>query len=230
MKTSPLTASLARGTSRVPAFMLALVACFSLSLSASSCHPPTPAPSADGSVVSTPSGWTDTARTVLDVLAWILPGARAVLNNLLSEPGRTQVGRVLTTTADYASRLRVAVDAYEARGGDRCAAQAAVAGVRASLIELAVVLADNGLALGVPLGRVVDSAAAIVDELMPGCVAQGAQGLDAGADAAWLSAGAQSNAALRSIERGAVGRGVFLRRDLGNLSPPAQSSQSATAH
>lgn len=219
MKTYPPNAS---RSPRLTSMFLALVAVFSLSLSTPACRPiPTPAPSADGSVVSTPSGWTDTARTILDVLTWILPGARAVLNNLLSDPARTQVGRVLTSTADYAQRLHVAVDAYEARGGDRCAAQAAVAGVRASLIELAAVLADNGLALGVPLGRVVDSAAAIVDELMPGCVAQGVPGVDAGP---WASAGAQSNAALRSIERGAVSRGVFLRRDLDNLSPPAQSA------
>lgn len=201
----PLTASIA---SRGRALFAALVLCV-LSLTGPACKPP-PVPS-DGSVVATPSGWTDTARTILDVLSWILPGARAIVNALLSTPGaapaRTQVGRVFDTVGEYTVRLHDAVAAYEARGGDRCAAQAAVAGLRVALVDLAQILADNGLAFGRPLERVLDSTAAIVDELLPGCTA----------DAGWSSAGEDANVRLRAIEAGARQRGVSLRRDLDNI-------------
>lgn len=192
--------------------MFAALMLFALSLSFGTtlpaCKPP-PVPS-DGSVVATPSGWTDTARTILDVLSWILPGARAIVNALLSTPARTQVGRAFDAVSEYTVRLHDAVAAYEARGGDRCAAQAAVAGLRVALVDLAQILADNGLAFGRPLERVLDSTAAIVDELLPGCVGPGG-------DAGWSSAGESSNLRLRAIEAGARQRGVSLRRDLDNI-------------
>ena len=190
--------------SRGRALFAALFLC-ALSLSQPACKPP-PVPS-DGSVVATPSGWTDTARTILDVLAWVIPGARSVLNGLLSAPARTQVSRVLDTLGDYTTRLHDAVTAYERSGGDRCAAHASVAGLRVALVDLAQVLADNGLALGRPLERVLDSAAAIADELVPNCVM----------DAGWSSVGEDSNTRLRAIEAGARQRGVNLRRDLDNI-------------
>ena len=39
------------------------------------CTPPAPV---DGGVAVTPSGWTSTARVVLDTLRWAVPAARAI--------------------------------------------------------------------------------------------------------------------------------------------------------
>lgn len=176
---------------------------------AAACRP-APVPD-DGSPAVTPSGWTDTARTVVSTVAWAVPGARLITDVILPEPARTIVGRALTAVGEAAEGLEVAIAAYEARGGDRCAAKAAVAGVRASLVAAAQSLADNGIALGRVLERVADSAAAVVDELVPAC----------DADAGWRSEGRQTNAELREIELRATSRGVVLRRDLDNLQPGA---------
>lgn len=167
---------------------------------------PRPPPSGPGAVVSS---WSDTARTVLSTLSWAIPSARAILNAILPEPARTIVGRALDAVAEASSRLAVAVEAYESRGGDRCAAHAAVGGVRAALVQLAQVLADNGVALGTVLERVADGAASIADALVPSC----------NPDAGWASTGDRTNAELRAIERSATARGVVLRRDLDGLRP-----------
>lgn len=174
---------------------------------ATGCRPPPPSP--DTPAV-TPSSWTDTAETVLHTLAWAVPAAHAVTDLILHDPGRTAVGRVLDGVADAAGRLRTAVDAYKARGGDRCAAHAAVGGVRAALIAAAQTLTDHGIALGRVLERVTDTVAALVDELVPGC----------DGDAGWRSAGRDTNTELRTIELRATARGVILRRDLDDLHPP----------
>jgi len=176
---------------------------------AAACRP-APVPD-DGAPAATPSGWTDTARTVLSTLSWAVPGAKLITDAILPEPARTIVGRALTAVGDAAEGLDVAVAAYEARGGDRCAAKAAVAGVRASLVAAAQTLADNGIALGRVLERVADSAAAVVDELVPAC----------DADAGWRSEGRATNAELREVELRATARGAVLRRDLDNLRPDA---------
>lgn len=187
-------------------FLLAIL--FVASLAFTSCKPP-PRPSPDTPAV-TPSSWTDTARTVLSTLAWALPAAHAVTDLILPEPARTVVGRALDGVADAAERLHAALDAYDARGGDRCAAHAAVGGVRAALVAAAQTLVDHGVALGRVLERVTDATAALVDELVPGC----------DGDAGWRSAGRDTNAELRAIELRATARGVILRRDLDHLHPP----------
>ena len=178
-------------------------------LSLAAC-PPRPQPSLDGSV--TPSAWTDTARVVIDALAWAIPAVRVVLSAVLPEPARTTVDRVLDGVQDWAGRLQVALDAYQARGGDRCAAHAAAGGLSIALQQLAQVLADNGVALGRPLERVVDSVAALVDVLVPACAP----------DAGLASAGDAVNAGLRAIETRAAAQGVILRRDLDALRPPSR--------
>lgn len=170
------------------------------------CCGPRPPPSGPGAVVSS---WTDTARTVLNTLSWAIPSARAILAAILPEPARTIVGRALDAVAEASTRLAVAVEAYESRGGDRCAAHAAVGGVRAALVQLAQVLADNGVALGTVLERVADGAASIADALVPSC----------DRDAGWASAGDRTNAELRAIAARATARGVVLRRDLDGLRP-----------
>lgn len=173
------------------------------------CPPrPTPEPGPSQPV----SGWTSTARAVLSTLRWALPAARAVTDSLLSDPPRTQVSRALDAAADAAGRLDVALSAYESRGGDRCVAHAAAGGVVVALEQLADVLADNGIALGVVLGRVVDGAASIVDALVPACAA----------DAGWTSAGDTANARLRLTEDVARRRGIALRRDLDGITEPAR--------
>ncbi len=170
------------------------------------CCGPRPPPSGPGAVVSS---WTDTARTVLSTLSWAVPSARAILAAILPEPARTIVMRALDAVAEASQRLAVAVEAYESRGGDRCAAHAAVGGVRAALVQLAQVLADHGVALGTVLERVADGAASIADALVPSC----------NRDAGWASAGDRTNAELRAIERSATARGVVLRRDLDGVRP-----------
>lgn len=180
--------------------LLALAAC-----------PPRPTPIEPGP--SQPvSGWTSTARAVLSTLRWALPAARAVTDSLLSDPPRTQVARALDAAADAAGRLDVALSAYESRGGDRCVAHAAAGGVVVALEQLADVLADNGIALGVVLGRVVDGAASIADALVPACAS----------DAGWTSAGDTANARLRLVEDVARRRGIALRRDLDGITEPSR--------
>lgn len=173
------------------------------------CPPrPTPEPGPSQPV----SGWTSTARAVLSTLRWALPAARAVTDSLLSDPPRTQVARALDAAADAAGRLDVALSAYESRGGDRCVAHAAAGGVVVALEQLADVLADQGIALGVVLGRVVDGAASIVDALVPACAA----------DAGWTSAGDLANGRLRLVEDVARRRGIALRRDLDEIAEPSR--------
>lgn len=173
------------------------------------CPPrPTPEPGPSQPV----SGWTSTARAVLSTLRWALPAARAVTDSILSDPPRTQVARALDAAADASVRLDVALSAYESRGGDRCVAHAAAGGVVVALEQLADVLADNGIALGVVLGRVVDGAASIVDALVPAC----------SADAGWTSAGDVANGRLRLVEDVARRRGIALRRDLDAITEPAR--------
>ena len=165
------------------------------------CTPPAPV---DGGVAVTPSGWTSTARVVLDTLRWAVPAARAITDAVLTDPARTQVGRALDATGEAARELAAAVDAYELRGGDRCAAHAAVGGLHRALVGLARVLADNGVALGTTLERVVDGVASVADALVPAC----------DRDAGWASAGDRANTELRQIATGRV-----LRRVLDDLRP-----------
>lgn len=174
------------------------------------CTPKPPPPDGPPTVVSS---WTDTARVVVNTLRWATPAARAVTDLVLPEPARSVVGRVLGAVGDYAGRLDVALDAYEHRGGDRCAAHAAAGGLRSALLDLAETLADNGLALGVPIGRVLDAVSSLVDNLIPAC----------NADAGWASAGDAANARLRELEVAARARGVTLRRDLDGIRPPADA-------
>lgn len=179
-----------------------------LALSLAACTPPPP-PSDGGTPAVTPSSWADTTRLVLSTLSWAVPAARAVTDLVVPEPARTQVGRALVAVTDAAGRLGLALDAYEARGGDRCAAYAAVGGVHVALVQLAQVLADHGIALGVVLERVADSAASIADALVPACQR----------DAGWASAGDRLNGELRAVALRASARGVVLRRDLDRLQP-----------
>ena len=153
--------TLARTGLRLSVLMLL---CGALGAAVSAC---TPTPPVDGGVAVTPSGWTSTARVVLDTLRWAVPAARAITDSVVPEPARTQVGRALDATGDAARELSAAVDAYEIRGGDRCAAHAAVGGLHRALVGLARVLADSGIALGTTLERVVDGVASIADALVP---------------------------------------------------------------
>lgn len=150
---------------------------------------PGPVVPVDGGPAVTPSSWTSTARVVLTTLRWAVPAARAITDVTVSEPARTQVARALDATAAAAGEMERAVDAYELRGGDRCAAHAAVGGLHRALAGLARVLADSGIALGTTLERVVDGVASIADALVPSCAP----------DAGWSSAGDRANAELRAI-------------------------------
>lgn len=188
--------------------MRRLALLLALLLAAPACTPPPP-PSDGGVPAVTPSSWVDTTRLVLTTLRWAVPAARAITDLVVPEPGRTQVGRALDAVTDAAGRLQLALTAYEARGGDRCAAYAAVGGVHAAIVQLAQLLADRGVALGVVLERVADSAASIADALVPAC--QRAAG--------WASAGDRSNATLRAISWRAASSGIVLRRDLDTLQP-----------
>lgn len=170
---------------------------------------PPPPPSDGGTPVVTPSDWTRTARIATTVGRGLLPVAQVIVEATTTDPGRTQARRAFAAADAALVGLDRALDAYDARGGDRCAAHAAAGAAVVALTELAQVLADNGIALGVPLGRVVDLVGSVVDTLVPAC------NLDAG----WASAGRSANAALLGIERDARSRGVILRRDLDRITP-----------
>lgn len=170
--------------------------------------PPVP-PSDGGTPVVTPSDWTRTARIATTVGRGLIPVAQVIVEATTTDPGRAHARRAFAIADDALAGLDRALDAYDARGGDRCAAYAAAGAASVALTELAQVLADNGLALGVPLGRIVDLVASVVDTLIPACQS----------DAGFVSAGRASNTRLLDIERDARSRGVILRRDLDRISP-----------
>lgn len=170
---------------------------------------PPPPPSDGGTPVVTPSDWTRTARIATTVGRGLLPVAQVIVEATTTDPGRTQARRAFAATDAALLGLERALDAYDARGGDRCAAYAAAGAAVVALQELATILAQNGIALGVPLERIVDLVGSVVDTLVPAC------NLDAG----FASAGRTANATLLSIERDARSRGVILRRDLDRIVP-----------
>lgn len=199
-----------RGSARVGtllALCLAILVACGLGAALTGC-PPVP-PSDGGTPVVTPSGWSQTARLAVTVGRGLLPVAGAIVEATTQDPGRTQARRAFVVADDALAGLGRALDAYDARGGDRCAAYAAAGAAGVALAELADVLAANGIALGVPLGRVVDLVASVVDTLVPQCQ------LDAG----FASAGRAANDRLLGIERAARSRGVILRRDLDAIEP-----------
>lgn len=199
-----------RGSARVGALLslcLAILVACGLGAMLAGC-PPVP-PSDGGTPVVTPSGWSQTARLAVTVGRGLLPVAGAIVEATTQDPGRTIARRAFVVADDSLAGLGRALDAYDARGGDRCAAYAAAGAAGVALAELADVLAANGIALGVPLGRVVDLVASVVDTLVPQCQ------LDAG----FASAGRAANERLLTIERAARSRGVILRRDLDAIEP-----------
>lgn len=184
-------------------FSAPMLLCGALGAALTGC-PPTPP--VDGGVAVTPTGWTSTARIVLSTLGWAVPAARAITDSVLADPARTQVGRALDATGDAAREMQAAVDAYETRGGDRCVARAATAGLHRAIVGLARVLVSNGIALGTTLERVVDGVASIADALTPAC----------DPDAGWASAGDSANREVRAIHDAAR---APLRRVLDDLRP-----------
>ena len=172
-----------------------------------SCQPPPVA--TDGGTTVTPSSWTDTAATVLRVLSWSIPAAQVIVDGIVPATSRPVVDRSLVAVTDAATRLQGAVSAYNARGGDRCSAYAAVGGLTTALVALAQVLADNGIALGSTLVPVVLSLGAVADQLVPVCQS----------DAGFASAGASLSTRLHAIELDVGTRGGYLRPVLDNLHP-----------
>ena len=171
------------------------------------CPPPPPA---DGGVpVVTPSDWTRTARLSVTVGRGLIVVARPIVETLAVDPGRTRARRAFDAADQALAGLDRALVAYEARGGDRCVAYAATGAAIVTLHELAQVLADNGIAIGVPISRVVDLVASVADTLIPACQS----------DAGFASVGGRSDATLRAIEDAARARGVILRRDLDGIAP-----------
>ena len=191
--------------------MKRLLALFlSASLIGATCQPPPP-PN-DGGVVSTPSSWTDTVSTVLRTIGWAVPAAQVIVDSLVPATARPIVDRSFVAVQDAATRLQGALEAYNSRGGDRCAAYAAVGGVTTAMVALAQVLANNGIGLGNTLIPVIQSLGAVTDQLVPACQ------LDAG----YASVGEGPMLQVHAIETSAMARGVVLRPVLNNLRPVAQ--------
>ena len=192
--------------SRLRALLVVVCLLVACAVTAQGCHPQPPSPSGP---VTTVSSWTDTARTVLTTVRWAVPAARIICNVTVPDSARPIVDRALDGVSQAADGLERALDAYEHRGGDRCAAKAAVAGVTASIETLAQVLASNGIALGNTIERIATAAGSIADELVPAC----------DRDAGWSSAGEGVSMRLRAIRAEAVARGVVLRHVLDDLRP-----------
>ncbi len=195
------------GRARIGALVVLLVVGLGAGALLQGCPPPPP--SDGGTPVVTPSEWTRTARIATTVGRGLIPVAQTIVEATTTDPGRTQARRAFVAADAALAGLDRALDAYDARGGDRCAAHAAAGAAVVALTELAEVLAANGIALGVPLGRVVDLVGSVVDTLVPAC------NLDAG----FASAGRAANTTLLTIERDARSRGVILRRDLDRITP-----------
>lgn len=194
--------------SRLRALLVAvcLAVVFAVTVGPAACHPQPPSPSGP---VTTVSSWTDTARTVLSTVRWAVPAARIICNVTVPDSARPIVDRALDGVSQAADGLERALDAYDHRGGDRCAAKAAVAGLTTAIESLAQVLASNGIALGNTIERIASAAGSIADELVPAC----------DRDAGWTSAGEGVSLRLRSIQAEAVARGVVLRHVLDDLRP-----------
>lgn len=189
---------------------LALVVLGLVASVTSSCTPQ-PIPPSDGGVPAvTPSSWTRTAHLAATVGRGLLFVARPIVEATTQDPGRTQALRAMDASDDALAGLDRAVTAYDARGGDACPAYAAAGAAAVALHELTDVLADNGLAIGVPLGRVVDLVASVVDGLVPACQP----------DAGWASAGDRANDQIREREQRARLAGRPLRRDLDAIRLP----------
>ena len=169
---------------------------------------PRPTPPSDGGT-STPTAWTDTASVVLHALAWALPAAEVVVDATVPDPARAVVDRAIAGTREAATGLQSALDAYNARGGDRCAAYAAVGGLTRAFVVLAQTLADQGIALGTTLTPIVESLGAVADQLVPACQS----------DAGFASAGDATGRTLRAIEADAAAHGRVLRPALDGLRP-----------
>lgn len=173
------------------------------------CTPQPVPPSDGGPVVVTPSSWVRTARISVTVGRGLLPVARVIVEATVQDPGLTRARRGFDVSERALGALDLALTAYESRGGDACAVYAASGAAAIALQELAAILADEGLAFGVPLGRVLDMVASVVDALVPRC----------DVDAGFRSAGRNANTAIADIERRARLRGVILRRDLDRIAP-----------
>lgn len=187
-----------------------LVLLLSVSLLGATCNPPPPP--VDGSVVYTPSGWTDTATTVLRTIAWAIPAAQVIVTSLVPADARAVTDRAFVAVQDAATQLQAAVDAYNSRGGDRCVAHAAVGGVTTAMVALARVLTTNGIALGNTLVPVIQSLGAVTDQLVPSCQS----------DAGYARVGELPMVQVRAIEADAMAHGVVLRPALNNLRPVSQ--------
>lgn len=195
---------------------LALLVLAAFASVTSSCTPPQPIPPSDGGVPAvTPSSWTRTAHLAATVGRGLLAVARPIVEVATQDPGRTQALRALAGADDALAGLDRAVTVYETRGGDACVAYAAAGAAGHALHELTDVLAQNGLAIGVPLGRIVDLVASVVDGLVPGCEPR----------LGWASAGDAANDHVRAVEAQARLSGRPLRRDLDRIELPAAGAQ-----
>lgn len=192
---------------RAIAAVLCLAFAFAVTVVASQgCIPQPPSPSGPPALVGS---WTSTARTVLTTIRWAVPAARAIVEIAVSDPGRTVVLRSLDGLSRTAEGLGVALDTYDARGGDRCAVKAAIGGVTVALVELSRALVAEGVALGSTFERIADAVGSVADALAPSC----------DADAGWSSTGESLGRSLRAIQGDAVARGRVLRHILDDLAP-----------
>lgn len=140
------------------------------------CTPPTP-PSDGGPPVSTPSSWTDTARTVLNVLSWAIPAAKLIVSSFSS--GNPTTTAPILNAMDTVQRVTLpgfqrAVDSYMREGGDRCQARAAAIALLASLLAISDTSGAAGWGLATPISSALSSLGGIIDATAPVCV------LDAG--------------------------------------------------
>lgn len=151
----------------------AIVTAAVLAVSLLACGP-RPVPPADGGVpVVTESSWTSTANTAFDILDWTVPAVRLVVSAWA--PGApattTAILRALDIVHDTTlpGARRVVAD-YVARGGDRCAAKAAVVALTDSLLTVADTLAAAGWDLAPAIHTAIQHLGAVADALTPACV------------------------------------------------------------
>lgn len=157
--------------------LMALALAGSLAFGAG-CRPLPPDPTPDDATVVTPSSWTDSARLVVDVIGWVVPGTRVVVSAWSRESPAT-VARI-RTALDAVERValpsfRAALDAYDRTNasGARCEARAAGRGLLVALVGVADALADAGWGIAAPMGAAIGSLSGVVDALTPACVPTG---------------------------------------------------------
>ena len=150
---------------------VALVLLASLSVGAR-CNPPPPP--TDGAPIVTPTSWTDTARTVVEITSWSIPAMRLIVPVLgLTSQQEVFVLRAIDAVRDEAlPAFSRALDVYDhtPTPDARCQARRAADSLVTALLGLADALGSCGFDIAPDIHAALGGLGAIVDQLTGTCL------------------------------------------------------------